>query len=87
MPKLCNGIVSNNQAVKSRNSRALCEGINYRITVPSGSSNDSPHLSGSDDNTAWVTGWFLANASSGGTIDPNDAPCCAISNTIVPASS
>jgi len=85
MPKPCTGAPTNNSDLM-RESRAFCEGLSYR--AQGNSTNypftDNPHAVGSDANTAWSNGWLVTNGAVGATVDPADAPCCAVpQNTIL----
>jgi len=58
------------------NSRAYCEGIAARYAAVPPAVN--PHAAGSEAAAAYTAGVALAAESAGTTVDPADAPCCAI---------
>ncbi len=85
MPKPCAGTPTNNSDL-IRESRAFCEGVQYRASGTSAAKplSDNPHETGSDAADAWQTGWVQAQSDSGTTMIASDAPCCAIPhNTIL----
>lgn len=88
--KLCTGKPFNNiGAGHLRTSKSFCEGLAYRAsgTLISRPVEDNPHAGDGDSeaNSAWVSGWDVADAASPGAIDPDNAPCCAVSAALVAA--
>jgi len=82
--KLCYGAAAGN-AGKLRNSKAFCEGLEHRalgagVTYPV---TDNPHESGSEASDAWILGWTVADDAETSTIDPADAPCCAVTGATI----
>jgi hypothetical protein len=81
--KLCFGEPKNN-AWYPRTARAFCEGMQNRynaVTLVT----ENPHEIGSEDSDAWILGWTVSDDAVGTTIDPADAPCCAVPHGVVPA--
>lgn len=85
MPKPCFGTIARNSD-RMKESRAFCEGIQYRAgdTGALRPISGNPHALGSDASTAWRNGWLLADGSSGSTVAPTSAPCCAVPQAIIP---
>ncbi len=85
MPKPCTGALTNNSDLM-KESRAFCEGLQYRAQGTAGNfpQSGNPHASGSDAANSWSNGWFTAGSAAGTVIDPATAPCCAVpQNTII----
>ncbi len=84
MPKPCTGGETNN-ADLIKESRAFCEGLQYRASGSQAARpfSDNPHPVGSYASEAWGDGWFVAAGSSGGTIPASEAPCCAVPHNVI----
>jgi len=85
MGKPCVGKKTNNSDL-IKEARAFCEGLEWRAggTFAERPPSANPHDVGSDAEEAWSQGWSVASNASGSTIDPADAPCCAVpQNTIL----
>ena len=84
--KLCFGTqFANAGAGRLSASHAFCEGLYWRSqgTAAAFPITDNPHAVGSEDADAWDRGWTVTDSAAGSTVDPTDAPCCAIpQNTI-----
>lgn len=79
--KLCVGQPVNNVgAGRISQSRALCEGADYRLqgTALAFPDSDNPHPVGSPDYEAWNNGWTKVNINAGTTIPVDELKCCAI---------
>jgi len=70
-----------NNAGNTQNSRAFCEGLTVRTDTSGSTIGDNPHESGSEAADAWDRGWTVGQAAAGTTIDPADAPNCAVNVT------
>ena len=79
--KLCTGATTNN-AYLPKNSRAYCEGIDYRMsgTAIAKPITDNPHEADSEAADAWGLGWAAieTDAGSTSTLIQN---CCAVDTT------
>jgi len=77
--KMCNGYHNDNSYLP-RQSRAFCEGMEYRAggTELERPDTDNPHKTKSPDGDCWHKGWEITNAAGGGALSQSDFPCCAI---------
>jgi len=68
-------------------SKAFCEGVAHRTAGDALEKpvTDNPHVAGSSASIAWIDGWDIADGKAGSAVDPSQAPCCAIPETVVPA--
>lgn len=83
--KLCTGTPRANAGAGTlRNSKAYCEGMQYRSegTEVGKPDTDNPHSDGSEAATAWYAGWDFANFAAGGAIDTSET-CCQVTGTIL----
>lgn len=71
----------------TNNSRAYCEGMEYRTTGTAAAKpiTDNPHQSGSEAATAWAAGWTVADGKAEGTLTRDEAGPCALGGVAVPA--
>jgi hypothetical protein len=79
--KLCTGAPTNNAgAGLLSQSKAFCEGVQYRSqgTALEYPITNNPFLLGSPDSDSWIDGWLVTNGAAASTVDPADAPCCAV---------
>ena len=76
-----------NNAGNARDSRAFCEGLERRAlgTAANFPVTDNPHEVGSDASDAWILGWTVADDAATSTIDPDDAPNCAVTTATISA--
>ncbi len=81
--KNCTGVQNNNSA-NLKNSRAFCEGREYRGkgTAATHPSTDNPHEVGSEANFAWATGWQFVETAAGTYVGVFGC-CSAIGNVAV----
>jgi hypothetical protein len=79
--KQCNGVKDFNNS-RIVNSRAYCEGVQARI-VANDAGAASPHETDSEADQCYIAGVAVAAAAAGSTVDPADAPCCAVSQATV----
>lgn len=81
--KKCTGTQTNN-AGNSKNSRAFCEGRNYRGTGTGLQApiTDNPHEAGSEAADAWDRGWTAVDISSGTSVGVDG--CCPAVGDVLP---
>jgi len=72
--------VQRNNAGDAKNARAFCEGMQHRAqgTAANFPLADNPHEASNEAHTSWDLGWAVTDDAAGGTIDPDDAPNCAV---------
>ena len=70
-----------NNAGNIENARAFCEGLTVRTETNGATIGSNPHASGTEAADAWDRGWTVGQAAAGTTIDPADAPNCAVNVT------
>jgi len=83
--KNCHG-AAQNSAIHVVDTRSFCEGLAHRTATNGATIGDNPHVAGSEAADAWDRGWTVGQEAGGTTVDPANAPCCAVNSTktIVP---
>jgi len=82
--KLCTGFKTNN-SFRLRDSKAYCEGLEYRIggTWAERPDTDNPHPIYSSAYWSWEIGWLHADGLAGSSMPASMAPCCAVPQNII----